>query len=58
MKEEGIYCKWDTLPDGVKESFCTQQASSLWDVADQKKQCGMMGKFIMLNADRKFPKEE
>lgn len=58
MEEEGICCKWDTLPDGVHESFCTQQASSLWGVADQKKQCGMMGKFIMLHADRKFPKEE
>lgn len=58
MKEKGMYCKWDTLPDGVHESFCTQQASSLWGEHDQKKQDGIVGKFIMLHADRKFPKQE
>lgn len=58
LKAKGIYCKWDTLPDGGHESFCTQQASSLWGAADQKKQGGMLGKFIMRHANRKFPKEE
>lgn len=58
MKKKEIYCKWDTLLYGVHESFYIQQASSLWGAANQKKQGVMMGKFIMLHAGRKFPKEE
>lgn len=48
----------DPPHDGVHESFWTQHASSLWHAADQKKQAGMMEKYVMRHADRKFPKEE
>lgn len=56
MEEEGIYCKWDALPDGVHESFCTRQASSLWGVADQKSSVEWWGSSLCCMQIENFPK--
>lgn len=58
MKEKVIYCSETSSPEKGHESFWTQCVSSPWGTADQKKQAGMMDKYVMRHAHRKFPIEE